>query len=220
MPQRLAGRKPRAFGNGTRRERNQYKSKKGILFPRSRKPIPLHARPNRSVYFAIRLTPNQRKQIERKWLQRFPGGGKAEIQRAEKLHLTIQYVGKITPEKLEKVRQTFRTMTLPTPSPISIGGKRPAGTFPQGVLFARIGGISFLNELNQRLLTLGGKKEYAYNPHLTLAKELTPEQLLEWEKRVNKVPLQLNYTPVEIVLIEKHLLRGKSHHRIIERRKL
>ncbi|MDP2666709.1 MAG: RNA 2',3'-cyclic phosphodiesterase [Candidatus Diapherotrites archaeon] len=215
----LRGKKPRALGVTSKLGRTRFKSEKGRLFPRR---IAHSSHSNvRRVFFAVRLTPAQQKQVQRHWLNRLSGKRNIKIQHPEKLHITLHFVGNMTPSELNKLIERFQKTILPSAAMIQIGGKKPVGTFQSpNILFARVRDPnSFLKELNKWLYELWPQKRFDYTPHVTLAKEMDSDQLRDLSEKVNRSSLRFDYVPKEIVLVEKYTKNGQSKHRVISRKR-
>ncbi|MBM3282523.1 MAG: RNA 2',3'-cyclic phosphodiesterase [Candidatus Diapherotrites archaeon] len=143
----------------------------------------------------------------------------------EKWHITIHFIGNVTPRAAEKIRETFTRAKLPVlnhPSRIKLGGKNTFQTFGNDVLFVDVNGVhenlSTLNSWAKELVPVT-QTHSAYRPHLTLARNPKGISLQQLVHEHGKKSFEEEFPIREIILFDSRSMRGKTtYHRLAARR--
>jgi 2'-5' RNA ligase len=189
-----------------------------------------HASPLR-VFFAVELPDETRQRVAR-YVEDLRGRApqvRASWERAEKLHLTLKFIGEVEAERVEGLKLAAgRAGSGVAPFDISIAG---TGAFPPRgaprVLWLGVldeGGR--LAELQRRLETECAaegfpREQRAFRPHLTLARLRAPQgaaQLSTLHTRSDFGPE--TFTVGELVLVRSELAPGGSRHTPLSRHTL
>jgi 2'-5' RNA ligase len=136
--------------------------------------------------------------------------------RVEGMHVTLKFVGEVSPEKVEQIKKELQGVRSATAVELNFCG---VGFFPDAkhprVFWAGIEATPNLaeiaEEIETRLERLGiAREERAFHPHLTLARFKSEEGLPRLREAIEKAgAMEFGSTKSgELFLVESKLLRG------------
>lgn len=145
------------------------------------------------------------------------------VQHAQHMHITTHYIGEVTEKGVEAIRRSFQKSRLPFQSEIRLGGNSHVGTFGKEIVYLHVEDpTKLLHALKEEGRRIAPVKEThsGYTLHLTLARNPKNADLNPLLTRLNARPLDISFTPKEILLIHSYEQKGKKFHDIIARRRL
>lgn len=175
------------------------------------------------VFCAIELPLNVREEAARRiehLREKFPRA-KASWERAEKMHLTLKFLGDVEEKRFQSINKTVEMVASAfQPFEMSIEG---TGAFPsRGIprvmwLGAKddSGNLSRVQEkLEDEFARVGFKKETrAFHPHLTLARVRAPEDAKELREEHERLDFKTpSFTVEEIVVMRSELSPSGSRY--------
>jgi 2'-5' RNA ligase len=154
-----------------------------------------------------------------------PSGSNVRWSRSEGLHITLKFLGEVSPEKAEQIKTQLQSVRLADPLPIQVRG---AGFFPNEraprVIWVGIQAGPELAELARRieesLAPLGiAKEDRPFSAHLTLGRLRAPDKLVAVRELLRqREPLEMGrFTAAEFYLYESQLAPGGSIYRRMAR---
>ena len=177
------------------------------------------------TFVAIDIPSEIRHQIREllELLQR--AGANVRWSRPEGLHITLKFLGEVSPEKVEQIKTQLQSVRLAAPLPIEVRG---AGFFPNEraprVIWLGIHAGPELAELARRieesLAPLGiAKEDRPFSAHLTLGRLRAPDKLVAVREVFRqREPLEMgSFTAEEFYLYESQLAPGGSIYRRMAR---
>ena len=165
------------------------------------------------LFVALAIPEDVRRSLADVMTKLRPAAPGARWVRAEGIHLTLKFIGHVTPEKLEPIRDAFGAIRLDAAVKIRFRG---LGFFPSErrprVLWAGIEATPNLARLaadiEDRLEPLGiAREQRPFSPHLTLARFLEPRPAPKLVEAVRLLPGSEfgEMEAPEFHLIESHL---------------
>jgi 2'-5' RNA ligase len=160
--------------------------------------------------------------------EKFPRA-RASWERAEKMHITLKFLGDIEEKRLQSVNKVVETVASAfQPFEMSIEG---AGAFPPRgaprVLWLGAkddsGNLVMVQEkLENEFARIGFKKETRrFHPHLTLARVRAPEGAKELREEHERIDFNTSsFTVEEIVVMQSELLPSGSRYTKLSQYKL
>jgi len=140
--------------------------------------------------------------------------------RPEGLHITLKFLGEVSPGKLEKIQATLATVRLPSPIPLRVHG---AGYFPNErsprVIWLGIEGgkdlVELVEQVEEKFRALGFPTENRpFSGHLTLGRLRVPGKIAALQELLRQQePLSLgSFSARELFLYESKLSPGGSEY--------
>lgn len=161
-------------------------------------------------------------------LREASGDVRASWERAEKMHLTLKFLGEISPARVEALSGAAASAALQS-QPFILALKGTGAFPPRGnprVLWLGIeDSTKALNNLHQRLEEEGGavgfaREERSFHPHLTLARIRAPQgahRLAELHRQIDFE--RLEFEVADMVVLRSELGQGGSRYTEISRHK-
>jgi 2'-5' RNA ligase len=153
--------------------------------------------------------------------EQFPRA-RATWERAEKMHLTLKFLGDVEETRLQSVNKVVEaTASAFQPFEMSIEG---AGAFPPRAQVPRVLWLGAKDDSNNLVVIqeklkdefarIGFKKEArAFHPHLTLARVRAPENAKELREEHERLEFKTpSFIVEEIVLMQSELLPSGSRY--------
>ena len=176
------------------------------------------------IYFGVRPPLSVRRRIASKISShvrqsRLP----LRVQHAQHMHITTHYIGEVTEKGVVEIRRSFQKSRLPYQSEIHLGGNSRVGTFGKEIVYLHVEDpAQLLHALKEEGRTIAPVRENhsGYTPHLTLARYPKKVDLNPLLTQINVRPLDISFTPKEVLLIHSYEKKGKKIHDIIARRRL
>lgn len=179
------------------------------------------------LFLGVRPPARVKKNVHRKMhevLQK--NGAKLHVSRPENWHITVHFIGNVTPRAAKKIREAFSRAQLPAfskPLNVALGGEKPVKTFGKDVVFINVndthGVLAQLHAWGRNLVPVT-LTHANYTPHLTLARNPRGITLHELLRELNRQPFQDDFPVREIVLFDSKQERGKTTHTPVVSRRL
>ncbi|WP_170291821.1 RNA 2',3'-cyclic phosphodiesterase [Heliobacterium mobile] len=142
---------------------------------------------------------------------------KARMVPSSNLHLTLQFLGEVTPDKLPSIKATLREAGEAS-VPFSLRWEQRLGHFGPlqamrvlwlGLQEERAGLRQLQSQVARKLTAVGFPPEQRrYEPHVTLARDVIWREPENWQSI--SVPLIAPFTVTELVLMDSRIERGKA----------
>ncbi len=128
-----------------------------------------------------------------------------------KWHITLHFVGNVTPKAYEVLHERFLHTPLPSVKKLTIGGDTPLGAFGNRILYLRVEDTQHgLKALHGELFTLVPTHlTQKFNPHITWARNsgrISLPSLIE----KHAPPLKVTHVPGQLILYESLPQGGKT----------
>jgi 2'-5' RNA ligase len=140
-------------------------------------------------------------------------------------HITVHFIGDVTPLASRKIVELFKKTKLPASDfrpAIQVGGDQPISRFGNEVLYLDVhdvhGHLSRMHAWSRELIPVVTPHE-KYNPHLTLARNPKGISLADLVHHLNKKNFSETFHPVELILYDSKTVEGKTIHRALARRR-
>lgn len=140
-------------------------------------------------------------------------------------HITVHFIGDVTPFASRKIVELFKKTKLPTNDfrpTIRVGGDKPVNRFGNEVLYLDVndvhGHLSRIHAWSRELVPVVSPHQ-KYNPHLTIARNPKGISLAELVNFLNKEYFSEAFHPVELILYDSKTIEGKTTHQPLARRR-
>lgn len=154
-----------------------------------------------------------RAEIERVVYVRLVSNPLLRVTRPENWHITVHFIGNVTPFAAKKMVDRFEKQTMGPGGNVALGGHSPIGAFGNEHLFLRVndldGGLTRAHADAQ--LNFPVKANRKYSPHLTLARNKR-EDLKKIINDFSGISLTSTFPLQDLFLFDSQQVNGETHY--------